>query len=253
MSDEESRFVLTRRRLLSGVAVTGAATAGAGAGTMAYFEDTEQSSGNSVSAGTFDLGITNGGSMEWTISQATPGGQANSDTQDIHLYNSGTIAADHVELDFSHTSHEDDDGDGSNGYGSGPESDPTDGATGMAKYIKVTTLDYQNTAGDSELVYVDNDGNPYSDPDPDSGESHPPLTDTNSNGFIDLEDLAHSDNQDALDDITPVPPTGGSSSDTSSQTTISIEVELDSSLPNDYQGDILTTKVTFGLQQDSSQ
>lgn len=253
MSDDGSRIELTRRRLLGGIAVTGVATAGAGAGTWSYLQDTESSTDNKVQAGTLDLGVTNGGSLQWTITGKEPGGIDATDSQDVHFYNSGTTAADHLEIGFSHTPREDDDGKSGNGYTAGPESDPTDGAAGMAQYVKVTNFTYDNTSGNTELVFVNNDGTATSDPDPDSGSSHPALTDTNGNGFIDLEDLAHSDNQNALDNITPVPPTGGSDSDSSTQTTLHITLELDSSLPNDYQGDVLNTTVTFGLLQNSSQ
>ena len=56
MSDEsDSTIELNRRRVLSGLGVIGLASAGAGAGTMALFSDTETSSGNAVQAGTLDL------------------------------------------------------------------------------------------------------------------------------------------------------------------------------------------------------
>ena len=53
MSDKTPE--LTRRRILAGIGTIGAASAAAGAGTMALFSDTETSSGNSVQAGTLDL------------------------------------------------------------------------------------------------------------------------------------------------------------------------------------------------------
>lgn len=56
MSDEsDSTIELNRRRVLSGLGVIGIASAGAGAGTMALFSDSETSSGNTVQAGTLDL------------------------------------------------------------------------------------------------------------------------------------------------------------------------------------------------------
>lgn len=53
MSDNNSK--LNRRRLLVGLIIIGIAAAGAGAGTVAYFSDTEQSAENTIVAGTLDL------------------------------------------------------------------------------------------------------------------------------------------------------------------------------------------------------
>lgn len=46
---------ITRRRLLGSILTLGAAGSATGAGTYATFEDTEQSRGNTVTAGTLDL------------------------------------------------------------------------------------------------------------------------------------------------------------------------------------------------------
>jgi predicted ribosomally synthesized peptide with SipW-like signal peptide len=56
MSDnEDSGFDLTRRKVLGGLVGVGAASAAAGAGTMALFSDTESSTDNVIQAGTLDL------------------------------------------------------------------------------------------------------------------------------------------------------------------------------------------------------
>ena len=57
MSDDNSSSTieLNRRRVLGALGTIGVASAGAGAGTFALFSDTEESSGNSVQAGTLDL------------------------------------------------------------------------------------------------------------------------------------------------------------------------------------------------------
>ena len=51
---------LTRRRVLGGLATVGAGSAAAGAGTMAYFSDSESSADNQVTAGTLDLTVDGG-------------------------------------------------------------------------------------------------------------------------------------------------------------------------------------------------
>ncbi|WP_276256490.1 vWA domain-containing protein [Halomontanus rarus] len=53
MTDE--RFTLSRRKALAGLGAIGAASAGAGLGTTAYFSDEESFEGNTLTAGEFDL------------------------------------------------------------------------------------------------------------------------------------------------------------------------------------------------------
>nr|WP_254282213.1 TasA family protein [Haloarcula salina] len=53
MSDKN--IAVTRRRVLGGIVTVGAASAAVGAGTFAFFSDTETSTDNTVQAGTVDL------------------------------------------------------------------------------------------------------------------------------------------------------------------------------------------------------
>lgn len=80
---------LTRRKVLGGLASIGAASAAAGAGTMAYFSDTEKSSNNTVSAGTLDLEFDSSGATSLAVSNAKPGDQGYTV---IKLNNKGSIA-----------------------------------------------------------------------------------------------------------------------------------------------------------------
>lgn len=64
-------FDITRRRVLFTIVVIGLASAAAGAGTMAYFSDTETSADNNVTAGTIDLDTTGNG--QFTLANAAPG------------------------------------------------------------------------------------------------------------------------------------------------------------------------------------
>lgn len=52
------KLELSRRRLLGGLGTIGLASAGAGLGTSAYFNDTESFVGNSIQAGTLDLEVS---------------------------------------------------------------------------------------------------------------------------------------------------------------------------------------------------
>ena len=57
MTDDQ-RFELTRRKALAGLGGIGVASAGAGFGTTAYFSDTEEFEGNTLTAGTVELNVT---------------------------------------------------------------------------------------------------------------------------------------------------------------------------------------------------
>lgn len=62
MADE--KFELTRRKALAGLGTIGAASAGAGLGTSAYFNDTESFEGNSLQAGELDIEVDLTGSVD---------------------------------------------------------------------------------------------------------------------------------------------------------------------------------------------
>ena len=56
MSDK--RFELSRRKMLGGLGIMGVASAGAGLGTTAYFSDEERFENNTITAGQFELHVT---------------------------------------------------------------------------------------------------------------------------------------------------------------------------------------------------
>jgi len=86
----------TRRRVLGGLATIGAASAAAGAGTMALFQDTETSGDNTVAAGTLNLEVgTAGGFQLIDVEEAAPGAEGDEETAIIK--NDGTIGG---SLDF---------------------------------------------------------------------------------------------------------------------------------------------------------
>ncbi|ELZ51802.1 von Willebrand factor type A [Halorubrum coriense DSM 10284] len=55
MTNDSTNFDLSRRKLLAGLGAVGVASAGAGLGTTAYFNDTETFEGNALTAGELDL------------------------------------------------------------------------------------------------------------------------------------------------------------------------------------------------------
>ena len=90
MSDKT--FDISRRKVLGSIGLIGAGSAAAGAGTMAYFSDTEESTENTVSAGTLDLKIgPNGGDTAVTtvdVGNVAPGDSGEGKTT---LKNDGSI------------------------------------------------------------------------------------------------------------------------------------------------------------------
>lgn len=227
MSDESGRFDLSRRKLLGATIGTGVVASGAGAGTWAYFQDTESSTGNTIEAGTLDLkvsdsdeGFGDGVSGTWTISNAKPG---DSVLAGVSLQNAGSLEADHVELDFSVSETE---------AGASNEGDTMpSSAAGMAEQFEVTGMTYDG-------VNILNN-----------------LTDANGNGIVDIGDLV-SGNDGALDDLTPPPSAGGGTESLSLEFRWATDSEFDNSesgINNDYQGDEMDVTVTMALHQDASQ
>jgi len=103
MSDKN--IAVTRRRVLGGIVTVGAASAAVGAGTFAFFSDTESSSNNQVTAGTLDLtGAANGAI---SISDAAPGDALpNSGTYEITATYDASSTIDPIEVDLAVTNSE---------------------------------------------------------------------------------------------------------------------------------------------------
>ena len=57
-NDDNTNFGLSRRKMLGGLGVIGIASAGAGLGTTAYFSDSESFQDNTITAGQFELHVT---------------------------------------------------------------------------------------------------------------------------------------------------------------------------------------------------
>jgi len=192
-----------------------------GSVTFAYFSDIETSTGNTFTAGTLDLKVSDsdettfkdGVTATWTVSDIKPG-----DTLGPHsvwLRNFGTVEGDHVEIKCINVVTDP----------PGPESDTEESTTDMDKAMKIIYLGYNGT----NLLSI--------------------LTDLNSNGIIDLDDFENWNGGEGFDNITPVP-----AANQAYQTTLTMELQFDPILgDNDYQGDTLTVTILFTLNQHSSQ
>jgi len=90
---EDDNSGLTRRRVLGGIATVGAASAAAGAGTMAMFSDSEESTGNAVTAGTLNLdpaGSSDGSSFDMSVGNLAPD-DSGKEVGYLDLANTGSV------------------------------------------------------------------------------------------------------------------------------------------------------------------
>lgn len=122
------KLAVTRRRLLAGVVAAGVAGAGAGAGTMAYFEDSETSDGNTVQAGTLNLEFGGGGSFSFNAALAP----TQSTTGTVTLVGNDSLSGS-LDVDVSYTEND----------AAGNQTDVT--ADQLASNLLVETLTYGGT------------------------------------------------------------------------------------------------------------
>ena len=221
------------KRILEAVLVIGLVSLAAGAGTYAYFSDTETSTGNTFTGGTLDLQIkadgnfVDGVTATWTMSNMVPGVSKVNNT--VALKNVGIIAADHMEISVSNSFDDP----------IAEDSDPVLGADGMDEYLEILVLQYDGI----DLLTNDSDDGGYGVSPEETG---PKIIDLNDNGYVDLDDLEQQSGEGSnLDDL-PLPPLGFA-------VDLFMEVQFHSNAPNDYQGDTTTTTVMFTLNQDPSQ
>ena len=190
-----------------------------GAGAMAYFQDTETSTGNTYTAGTLDLKIRDVGvnwtdgiaTAEWSLSNMKPGDTAYGS---IDFKNFGSIYADHMEITCDYTITDP----------PGPESDAEENtpADKMAGEIIISEMVYSYNATEVDCL--------------------PLLNDANGNGVKDLYDLKAA----AVDNL-PLWQTGTQFAN------LSMTLQLNPGAGNDFQGDTLNLTVIFTLNQDASQ
>ena len=230
------------RKLLLSMLATFLVIGLVGAGTFAWFQDQETSTGNIFQAGTLDLKIrdfadgqnwTDGVTKTWQMSNMTPG--VTTVFGAVELKKEGSIAADHLEITCSYTVNDDPD----------VESD-TDKETWkfperFAKYMQITEMIYSNGAWRFNCLtgqkYIRVDGVWVPDGAP---QAKWRIDDLDGVGGVSLYDL----NQVPLDDLTP--PDG-------SNTQLDLTLKFHQNAGNDLQGDTLNLTMIFTLNQDSSQ
>jgi predicted ribosomally synthesized peptide with SipW-like signal peptide len=200
-------------------------------GTFAFFSDTETSASNTFTAGTLDLKVSNdaatyldGVTSTWGSTNCKPGDSWNGT---VTLKNDGSITADHVEIKFANavTNYV------SAAVVATDTGDPD--IADMSTVMRITAMSYGGTSIlATMLTYLDaveNGGN--------------------NDSILELNELnGKTINATTYGEALSVPAASGASTKAFTMT-----VSIPTSVNNGIQGDSVTTTVTFGLFQDSSQ
>jgi len=202
--------------------------AGTIAGTWAFFQNTEASINNQLTAGTLDLKLTDANESDQDGVTASFGGSAlvpgaNIGPSTVTLKNTGSLSADHVDIKFQNTVTDN---------ASYNASDLGPNITDMATVLTVSTLIYgssnlltQTVPGSFDNIYVeaaDNAGN--------------------NDGTVTLREL----NNVVIQSLSAPPANNGTR-------VLSITLNIGANVGNGIQGDIDNVTVTFGLYQNASQ
>lgn len=193
--------------------------------SLAYFTDVETSTGNTITAGTLDLkvsdrneGFGDGVTQTWTMDNMQPG-VTEVGPLSVNLQNSGNVAGNHVEISFNHEIDE-------STYPVESDSNWNSEPGDIARWLQITYMTY------------------------DTVNFLKKYTDANGNGFFDLEDLTmspYTSDGGPLDNLPAPPPNNGGT------TSFTMVLLFNAGATNDIQGDILITTVTFILNQVASQ
>lgn len=133
-----------RRRLLSSLGVIGATSAASGLGTWALLSDTERTTG-SVTTGTLDLRIGDGGTATLAIEDVRPG---DSGVATVPVSNHGTVAGT-LGLTVVNVRPNDSDGD------SNPDTDESGGPIAGIEFNGCGTADVEFAADAAFPIYID--------------------------------------------------------------------------------------------------
>lgn len=211
------------RKILTSLVSIGAVLSLVGGATFAFFSDSGTSSNNTFSSGNLNMKLSDTDDIvqdnvtgTWGLNSA-PG---DTFTGDLNIRNTGSVAANHVELKFTNTVTD---------ALSGPGTVST---TPMDRVIEITTLGW------------DSDGNGSTDVD-----LLPLVSDTNSNGIKDLDDLENR-NVDGANDFDNLSFGGSQSNDH----VLRMSGRLSPTLAVDeHQGDSVNMLLDVVMNQDSSQ
>lgn len=217
------------KKILISFSVIGVVAAIAIGGTIAYFSDTETSTGNTITAGILELeirdqdeGFGNGVTATWTASDVKPGNQYDFTVPFVGLKKLGTIKADHLEIGANYAVIEEIPQTESD---TDPNTDLTPDK--MAKEMIITRCEYY----DETIIDCLTDLNPDWR-----------IDDQDGDGKITFYDLKN----DTLDNL-PAPGNGFALG------YFEMGVKFSETAGNDFQGDTFDLTMIFTLNQDASQ
>jgi predicted ribosomally synthesized peptide with SipW-like signal peptide len=221
------------KKILASMLIIAVASTLLGAGTVAYFSNTETSTGNTFTAGTLDLKLshdsngpwTDGVTGTWTLSNMMPGDET--PTASVFFKNLGSITSTTMEITCSYTVTEETPRTES-------DTDPNTDAhpDEMAKYMVITYIHYRNDHLDIDCLTGSDRGGPVNE--------DWKISNTDSDGRITLYDLK----QDPLVNLPSPdmqPPT--------KITQLDMRIKFDEDAGNDFQGDTFNLTMIFTLKQ----
>lgn len=236
------------KKIIKSLSIIGMVAAIAIGATVAYFQDTETSAGNTFSAGVLDLliadndeGFGNGVTATWVAEDMKPGDEKAFKVNEIRLAKEiGSVDADHTEITCDYNAIEEN---------PQTESD-TDPNTDldpdkMAKEMLITRCIYHDSVCIDCLTGIKWSGYSYANGvcgGTNLGRSDDwKIEDQNSDGKISFYDLKN----DKIDNLPAVP--------NSPPFSYLMSVKFDNGAGNDFQGDIFDLTMMFTLNQDASQ
>lgn len=223
---------LMDKKILASIVVIAIASMLLGAGTVAYFSDTESSTGNTFTAGTLDLKVshsslgpwTDGVTGTWTLADMKPGSET--PKASVFFKNFGSVPSSTMTITCDYSVDED----------ANPVESDTDPHTDqhpdeMAKYMVITYMCYKNDEITIDCLTGKEDAYPPNE--------NWRVSDTDGDGRITLYDLK----QDPLVNL-PSPDT-----QPNGITQLDMRIKFDENAGNDFQGDIFNLTMIFTLKQ----
>ena len=241
------------RKLLKSISMIGITTAIALSATMAYFSDTETSTGNKISAGELDLLIAdnsenfrNGVTATWMAENMQPGDERAFAVEKIELIkNLGSIEASHTEITCDYSVIEE-----IPCFESDTDCHTDDHPDEMAEEMIITKCVFHDgfcidcLTGNKWDGYDPINGvcaNNDLSPDPVEQSDDWKIEDLNGDGKASFYELK----QNKLDDLPAVL--------NSPVFSFQMSVKFDEGAGNEFQGDAFNLTMAFTLNQDSSQ
>jgi predicted ribosomally synthesized peptide with SipW-like signal peptide len=224
---------MMNRKIFASWIIIAVVSALLGAGTVAYFSDTETSSGNTFTAGTLDLKLSDhssngpwsdGVTGTWTLSNMMPGDET--PTASVYFKNFGSVASSTMEITCNYTVTEE-----TPRAGSDTDPNTDQHPDEMAKHMIITYIHYRDDLIDIDCLT----GKNYTQ----SPIEDWRINDTDGDGIITLYDLK----QDPLINL-PSPDT-----QPNKVTQLDMSIKFDENAGNGFQGDTFNLTMIFTLKQ----